>query len=246
MFLQSDFYRLLNNQLTSVSVQKDIISSGMCTNSKFYANFMKNIKDNTDYKQYAIIKDHSERNIGPGQYNTPSPSKGPSYQFSLTPRFPKETFIEKNLNKSTGKIPRLPKIENNYQSSENLQKKIKKKQILSILNKKTKIFLDQSKREKLLNIVKEKQQRAEYRKHKALKDSICKAYTSLLIIVVIPTTLKLRYQSLKLYKKKIFGFLNFFCLFSKSIGKLRILGKKRKIKKSLSVFLKILPRFVQN
>ena len=249
MLKQDYFLKLLDKKPKFAVISKDILSSGMFLSSNALNSYIKNYKGYSEYKEYALVKDGNQRNLGPGRYPTPQPPKQPSFTFSITPRFQYDKYAPLILNRSATKLKvtkSLPKMDKAIQSVITLREKSKKKKIEEIINKKTKEILNEEKRDKILTIIKEKHQRAEYRKHAAIKDSICLTLSSLLIFVFIPNCLHKQMIVRKRYKQKINKLLRKLSLFTRVIGKLKILGKKVKLKHSWKIIKKHFKTCIKN
>lgn len=249
MLKQEYFLKLLEKKDLHPLQHKDILSSGMFISQKFLASYIKNFKGYNDYKNLAFSRDMSERDLGPGKYSTPSPPKGPSFQFNVTPRFKQRNEVNFLCNQSVGRIKKpdfLPKIEKNFnKSTSSLEERKKKKKIQEIVNRKTKHLLEDNKRERLLKCLKEKQEKAEYRKDAVIKNAICKSLAILFTFVSIPNSLKNRLIYSKAYNVKVRAYLKFLLLISRVLGKFKIIGKRLKANKALAILRKKFRIFIK-
>ncbi|OMJ93841.1 hypothetical protein SteCoe_3168 [Stentor coeruleus] len=249
MQAQAYFYDLL---LTSPNtlLKNDILHSGKFLSPQVRQSLKtyKNITTETKLKN--ITKDPSEQSLGPGRYYTPTPPIVPAFKFSTTPRFRLENDSPISVSMSSGylssKSP-LPSIQRSFVSISSRKKKIKKNyEIEMMIKKQTKELICSQRKEFILKSIKEKEQKAEYRKNAKVKDAVCKYFTTLVVSVLTTRVYYKRFYDMKRYKGKIIKLLEFLRIISRALGKFRLNGKRQKIKSAWKSLKILFPYYIRN
>lgn len=249
MQAQEYFFGLLNAS-PHTSVKKDIMHSGKFLSPQIRLSLKNYYKTATEMKFKGMIKDHSDQNLGPGRYYTPTPPITPAFKFSKTPRFKKDNDSPINVSMSTGHLSSkspVPEVQKSQIIISAYKKKlVKNYNIEQAIKKQTKEILEDRRKQKILKSLKEKEERTEYRKNAKLKDPICKFFTSLIVFLTIPWIYNRKYHDLKNHKDRICQFLIFLKNLSRALGKFRLNGKRQRVKSSWGLLRKHLPFFINN
>lgn len=185
-------------------------------------------KVTTDYKSYPLSTQVSERSLGPGRYPTPQMPTGHKYTFPKSPRFGQDSLlhtlnsdpsIKPNQSAILQKLPKLVK-----ETQEKSKEKYKER-----INRETKRIIDTEKREKLMKNLRDKVQKAEYRKNAKIKDMICKSFCIIFTHFCALRVLRDKFRKVSLRKESACLVLRKLVVLCKTLGKfLRIVRKVRK------------------
>lgn len=248
MQAQAYFYDLLVTSSNTL-LKNDILHSGKFLSPQVRQSLKNYKKIITETKLKTIVKDPSEQSLGPGRYYTPTPAIVPAFKFSTAPRFRLDNDSPISISMSSGHLSSkspLPAIQRSLINIPPQKKRLKKNyDIEKIIKKQTKELLHNQRKELIMKNIKEKEQRAEYRKNAKVKDPVCKFFTTLIVSVLTTRICYRRFDNMKKYKEKIARFLGFLSIVSRALGKFKLNGKRQQVKSAWKSLKALLPYYIR-
>lgn len=234
---QEYFFNLTTQKSTNKVLKRNILTSGKFISQKILRVISQFKKVTTDYKSHPLTNQASERALGPGRYHTPNPPSGHKYTFPKSPRFDQDSFthlinsdsvLKSNQTVITYKLPKIPEDP-------------KAKKLKDRLTRETKRIIESEKKEKLLKSLKDKVQKAEYRKNAIIKDSICKIFCVIFTHFTILRVLKDNLKIMALRRFHANSVLRKLIVLCKALGKFLLVASSYRKSKAIKRIKLLIP-----
>ena len=198
-----------------------------------------------DESQYIALRDSSS--LGPGHYNTPNPPSGPSYNFGYAIRFRNSPSPIQSNRKASNIIKTNKQMQVHTPEYKKiiLEKQISQKRLNMCISRETKRIITIERKEKIKDSINEKFNKAEMKKIKKQKISICKSFSALITTIFICQIGKTRLDKRKEHCRKIQKYLFGIAVICRALGKFRRMMKNAKLRVAIKLIRKVMPKYVR-